>query len=94
MASFNRQFAVKIVLFVLWGVCIAQNSNETISDRDSSDSENGDEKSPTEKGMEPLYLMTNTFLDIVHPPSKALVNTVLGISVADLGKCGQQLVDY
>jgi len=47
----------------LCGFCLAD--NETTSTQDGSQ-----QPRPIDKGLEPLYVMTETFLDIVHPASR------------------------
>jgi len=64
--SFSRSTMSRTVatvfslLCVFHSVCLAENDTTSTLD----------EPRPIDKGLEPLYVMTATFLDVVHPESR------------------------
>ena len=63
-STMSRKLAtIFSLLYVFYRLSLAD--NETANTQDGVA-----QPRPIDKGLEPLYIMTETFLDIVHPPSR------------------------
>jgi len=61
MASTVVIYATYALLFAFFSSSLAADNDTTTSTR---------KPRPIDKGLEPLYVMTDTFLDVVHPESR------------------------